>query len=124
VALHLVPDRNALAGDGSDALPVTVEALDAQGRHVPTANLPVEFDIRGPGAIIGVGNGNPNSHEPEQGNERSLFNGLAQVIIQSERGGSGNLVLRARTANLKSAETAIRVESVTPPAAVGVVPNP
>ena len=65
VALRLTPDRKTLAGDGCDALPVTVEALDAQGRPVPTANLAVAFEISGPGRIIGVGNGNPNSHEPE-----------------------------------------------------------
>ena len=65
VALRLTPDRKTLAGDGCDAMPVTVEALDAQGRPVPTANLAVAFEISGPGRIIGVGNGNPNSHEPE-----------------------------------------------------------
>jgi beta-galactosidase len=85
VALRLTPDRNALVGDGRDALPVTVEALDAQGRPVPTANLAVAFEISGPGQIIGVGNGDPNSHEPEKGSRRSLFNGLAQIIVQSTR---------------------------------------
>ena len=94
VALRLTPDRNALAGDGNDALPVTVEALDSQGRPVPTANLPVEFEINGPGTIIGVGNGDPTSHEPNKASKRSLFNGFAQVIVQSQRGGTGSLVLR------------------------------
>ncbi len=111
VALRLTPDRKAIAGDGRDAIPVTVEALDKDGRPVPTANLPVEFEISGPGAIIGVGNGDPNSHEPEKGNTRSLFNGLAQVIVQSQRDSSGNLVLRAKAAGLKSAETNIAVKS-------------
>lgn len=114
VALRLTPDRSALAGDGRDAVPVTVEALDERGRPVPTANLPVEFEISGPGAIIGVGNGDPNSHEPEKGNKRSLFNGLAQIIVQSRRDGSGNLVLRARAQGLKTGEVAINVQ-VTPP---------
>ena len=86
VALRLTPDRTTLAGDGDDAVPVTVEALDQDGRPVPTANLPVEFEISGPGAIIGVGNGDPTCHEPDKGNKRSLFNGLAQVILQSQRG--------------------------------------
>ncbi|HMP84971.1 MAG TPA: DUF4982 domain-containing protein, partial [Verrucomicrobiota bacterium] len=65
VKLRLTPDRNALAADGCDAVPVTVEALDKQGRPVPTANLAVAFEISGPGKIIGVGNGDPNCHEPE-----------------------------------------------------------
>jgi beta-galactosidase len=113
VALRLTPDRETLAGDGSDVLPVTVEALDEERRPVPTANLPVEFEISGPGAIIGLGNGDPTSHEPEKGNKRSLFNGLAQVIVQSRRNGSGNLVLRAKAEDLKPAETTISVKETT-----------
>jgi beta-galactosidase len=65
VKLRLTPDRAAFAADGCDAVPVTVEALDEQGRPVPTANLKVAFSISGPGKIIGVGNGDPNCHEPE-----------------------------------------------------------
>ncbi len=109
VALRLTPDRKALAGDGRDAVPVTVEAIDAQGRHVPTANLPVAFELSGPGANIGVGNGDPNSHAPEKGNKVTIYNGLAQVILQSRRAGSGSLVLRATSAGLTPAETTIDV---------------
>lgn len=65
VALRLTPDRNTLAADGCDAVPVTVEALDAQGRSVPLAQNKISFEISGPGKIIGVGNGDPNCHEPE-----------------------------------------------------------
>lgn len=110
VALRLLPDRNTLTADGCDALPVTVEAIDKDGRPVPTVNLPVKFEITGPGAIIGVGNGDPTSHESEKGSRRSLFNGLAQVILQSQRDGAGSLVLHAKAEGLKVAQTAISVE--------------
>jgi beta-galactosidase len=112
VALKLLPDRESLAGDGADALPVTVCAVDAQGREVPTANLPVTFAISGPGAIIGQGNGDNISHEPEKGNHRNLFNGLAQVIIQSQRGQSGIIVLTAQADGVKSDEIQIAVRPV------------
>ncbi len=118
VALRLVPDRSSLAGDGRDAVPVTVEAVDAEGRSVPTANLAVEFEISGSGAIIGLGNGDPTSHEPEKGTRRSLFNGLAQVILQSRRGGSGSLVLRAKASGVSAAETRINVKAAAPLPAV------
>jgi beta-galactosidase len=121
VELRLTPDRKALAGDGHDAVPVTVDAIDAQGRHVPTAKLPVEFELSGPGANIGVGNGEPNSHDPEKGNKVTLYNGLAQVILQSQRAGSGSLVLRASSAGLKSAETTIDVRVVPLPPAVSAI---
>jgi len=121
VAVRLTPDRKALAGDGRDAVPMTVEAIDAQGRPVPTANLPIELELVGPGASIGVGNGDPNSHESEKGNNVTLYNGLAQVILQSRRGDSGRLVLRATSPGLKPSETTIDVNAVPPPPAVPVV---
>lgn len=77
VQVRLTPDRNNLAGDGRDAMPITVEVIDSKGRHVPTANHMIEFTVTGPAEIIGLGNGDPNCHEPEKGNKRSLFNGLA-----------------------------------------------
>jgi beta-galactosidase len=101
--LVLTPDRDALANDGLDAVPVTVSAVDAQGRPVPVANPLVRFDIEGQGNIIGVGNGDPNSHEADKADERSLYNGLAQVIVQSRRGGTGSLTLHASADGLQDA---------------------
>lgn len=65
-AVALVPDRPAIKADGRDVAVVTVEIRDAAGRIVPTADTPVGFTISGPGRIIGVGNGDPSSHEPDQ----------------------------------------------------------
>jgi beta-galactosidase len=112
VSLQLIADRASLLGDGYDAMPIMVQALDARGRAVPTANIPVEFEISGAGSIIGLGNGNPNSHEPEKGTKRKLFNGLAQVIVQSNFEGKGKLVLVAKSAGLKSAQITIQVNEV------------
>jgi beta-galactosidase len=112
VAVRLSPYRatlagDGLAGDGMDAQPITVSVVDREGRPVP-ANLPIEFDIEG-GRIIGLGNGDPNSHEPEKGTRRSLFNGLAQVIVQSTPASSGVLRLSAHSAGLESARLDIDV---------------
>jgi beta-galactosidase len=120
-ALKLVADRPSLAGDGYDAQPVTVEVVDAQGRVVPTANLPVKFEIAGPGAIIGLNDGNPNNHEPEKGDRHSVFHGLAQVILQGGLGGRGKLTLRASSEGLAAGEVAIDVAAVPARPAVPVV---
>ena len=70
------------------------------------------------GRIIGLGNGDANSHEPEKGDARRLYNGLAQVIVQTEEGGAGALVLRARSAGLKPAEARIAVRATPGPPSV------
>jgi beta-galactosidase len=64
----LTPERPAPGADGADVTMFTVSALDAQGRPVPTASNPVEFEIKG-GRILGVGNGDPGCHEPDQYHE-------------------------------------------------------
>lgn len=107
VALQLIPDRDCLSGDGLDAMPVTVRAVDSKGNVVPDAQLAVSFALTGQGTIIGLGNGDPNSHEPEQGTKRSLFNGLAQVLLQTRTNSSGYLLLRAASPGLKPAALTI-----------------
>lgn len=121
VAIKLTPDRPSISGDGRDAEPVTVSAVDAQGREVPTANLPVTFDLAGPGSIIGHGNGDNTSRESEKGSQRSLFNGLAQLIVQSKSGGSGELVLRATSPGLAPATATIGVRAVPAVPSVAVI---
>jgi len=111
VQLRLSPYRKSLAGNGTDAMPITVEVLDAKGRAIPTAQHKVTFSISGPAQIIGLGNGDPNCHEAEKGNERSLFNGLAQVIIQAGET-NGEVVLIASAPGLKPAKLTIPVTSV------------
>lgn len=82
--LRLTADRTEIAADGQDVVIIKVEALDEHGRLVPTANNKLAFRISGAGQLIGVGNGNPNCLESDKDPKRSLFNGLAQVIVQSK----------------------------------------
>ena len=110
-ALTLTPDRASLAGDGNDAMPVTVSAVDAQGRVVPGADNLVTFTVTGPGRNLAHGNGDNNCHDPEQGPTRRVFHGLAQLIVQSALG-SGPLVVRAESPGLKPAEITLDVRAV------------
>src|ERR1035437_8884281 len=65
-AIQLTPHRATIKADGEDVSVITVQANDAQGRAVPNASNAITFEISGPGKIIGVGNGDPSSHEPDQ----------------------------------------------------------
>lgn len=45
---------------------VTVRVNDADERTVPVVDNLVSFSVAGPGKIIGIGNGDPPSHEPDK----------------------------------------------------------
>lgn len=96
VAIRLTPDRRDLSADGEDAALVRVEAVDSAGRPVPTADIRVRFSVSGAGRFRGVGNGDPNCQESDQEPARSLFNGLAQLIVQASRS-PGDIVIEAST---------------------------
>jgi beta-galactosidase len=95
-SLRLTADRAAIDADGEDVVVLTVDALDSAGRAVPTASNPINFKVSGEGALVGVGNGDPNCHESDKEPRRSLFNGLAQVIVQSTKT-PGTIVIEAST---------------------------
>jgi len=91
-----------IKADSQDVVLVRVSVIDAQGFEVPTASNVINFSVTGVGILYGVGNGDPGCHEPDKGNSRSLFNGLARVIIQSTTT-PGVITLTATSDGLKSA---------------------
>ncbi len=109
VRLKLSGEGPTLLGDGVDAQPIRIEALDQRGRPVPIADNEVTLTITG-GRIIGVGNGDPTSTASSKGNKVKLFNGKAQVIVQSERGSSGRLTLTATAPQVRSGGLVIEVK--------------
>jgi beta-galactosidase len=111
------PDRLKVAADGEDVSVVEVQVLYEQGRVVPTGNNNISFQVSGPGKIIGVGNGDPRSHEPDKATERRAFNGLCVAIVQSTKH-AGEIKLLATSPGLASATATIQCEQVMPRTAV------
>ena len=121
VALKLVADRTEIDADGQDIAIFTVSAVDSQGRAVPTANVLADFKVTGEGALIGVGNGDPNCHESDKEPHRSLFNGLAQVIVQATRTAGTievNAEVNVRHMHIAPAKSAITTRKVALPSTV------
>jgi beta-galactosidase len=114
-ALALWPDRGAILADGRDVSVVTVAVLDSQGRVVPTATNLINFTVNG-GAILGVGNGNPTSHDADKASQRTAFNGLAEVIVQSTNQ-PGAITLAATATGLTSTNITITSAATLPPPA-------
>ena len=83
----LTPSKTTLLADGKDVTVMNITVVDKEGREVPDADNMIRFNLKGDATIIGVGNGDPSSHEPDKcmdgAWQRSLFNGRCQVMVQS-----------------------------------------
>ena len=102
-------DVSTLKADGCDVAVIRVAIKDEKGRVVPTANNLVKFSIEGPGRIIGTGNGNPTSYEPDKASQRMAFNGYCLVLVQTNKQ-AGEIRLKASSETLKGQEISIKSE--------------
>jgi len=64
--IQMIPDRNIIKADGQDVSIITVQVVDRNGINVLDDSNKITFNLDGPGKIIGVGNGNPSSHEADR----------------------------------------------------------
>ncbi len=65
-AVRLTADRARIRADGDDVAVVRVSVVDREGRAVPTASQRISFEVSGPARLIGMGNGDPGSHEADK----------------------------------------------------------
>ena len=101
----LSPDKETILANGKDGTAINVSFLDSECKEVPDASNVISFTISGDAKIIGVGNGNPSSHEADKCEDgmwqRSAFNGKCQVIIQAGKT-PGKIILEAKSNGLRS----------------------
>jgi len=113
VKLVASADRISLKADGADATVVNFQAVDAASNEASDCCELVTFECRGAGKIIGVGNGNPISHEDDicrDGKwQRKLFNGKCQVVVKAGDA-PGELRIVARLANGEGATEVLTIE--------------
>jgi len=64
--IKLSVDRPAIKADKKEVAVITVQANDTNNLFVPITDNEITFAITGPGKIIGAGNGNQTSLEPDQ----------------------------------------------------------
>ena len=81
--LVLTADHSTIKADGTDLSFVTVNVVDVNGVIVPDADNLMKFQIVGGGAIVGVDNGDPVSHESFKVPQRKAFHGKCLVVVQA-----------------------------------------
>jgi beta-galactosidase len=107
VQIVAAADRDRIKADGQDLSYVTVELRDGKGTRNPRAENLLQFQIEGPGTIVGVGNANPVSIESAQRPQRKAWQGRCLVIVKAAST-PGDIRLRVSSAGLTTTEATIR----------------
>jgi len=105
--IKLTADRTLLKANNEDLSYVTVELVDSKGNRNPLSEDLLNFDVKGPGTIAGVGNANPVSTESFQVQKRKAWKGRCLVIIKSGNQ-PGKIVLKVHTKELPAQQFIIK----------------
>lgn len=110
--VKLVVDQARLNAGRRDLSYVTLRIEDQNGTLVPKAANWVNLQLKGPGRILGIGNGDPLSHESFSGSQVRAFNGLALAIVTTT-GAAGEIALKASSRGLAPSEVQLTVTTTT-----------
>lgn len=106
--LHASADRDTIRADGKDLSFITIQVSDKEGLLVPRSNHLIEFSIEGPGEIVATDNGDQTDMLKFPSHMRKAFNGLALVIVRSDRSKLGDITVKAKSEGLKAAQIIIK----------------
>jgi beta-galactosidase len=101
-SLRLVADRASLRADRNELAFVTVEVVDASGRFIPDAVVPVKFNLAGVAELAGVGSANPKDAASFRQPQRKTFQGRCLAVLRPT-GNRGTITLRAEAEGLAGA---------------------
>jgi beta-galactosidase len=107
VKLLATADRDVIDADGKDLTFITVRIADKNGQVIPLSNNLIDFKIEGSGEIVATDNGDPTNMVSFSSHQREAFNGLCLVIVRSNAGKPGSIVVTAKSTGLKEARVKI-----------------
>jgi beta-galactosidase len=105
--IELLPDVTRLRANGKDVSQVEFRIVDAGGVRISDVNADVQFEISGPGNIIGIGNGDVNSTEDCKANHHHTFQGRGLAIVQTGAM-PGTITLKATAPGLEAASAMLQ----------------
>ncbi|GAB1308898.1 beta-galactosidase GalB [Urechidicola sp. KH5] len=99
--IKLTLDKKTAKANGQDVIHVEVDIVDESGNLCPDADNLVEFEIEGPGTIIGVENGDILDLAPHKINTRNAFKGKCLLMIQVKNT-SGEININVKSTDIIS----------------------
>lgn len=96
--VELTVEETAVTTSFEDVVHATARVVDANGVPVPDADHAIAFAVEGPGRVIAVDDGDPESHEPYVATSRTAYRGRVLAILRAT--GAGRITVTATAKGL------------------------
>jgi beta-galactosidase len=105
VGIRLTADRDHVAPTFDDLSLLTATVIDRDGRPVPSAELPVTFEVTGPAVVAATDNADNTDHESFQSPTHRAYNSWCVAAIKAT--GAGAITVKATSPGLGPATIAL-----------------
>lgn len=102
--VELTLEEKAVTTSWEDVVHATARVVDANGVPVPDAAHAIAFAVDGPGRVIAVDDGDPESHEPYAATARTAYRGRVLAILRAT--GPGRVTVTATAKGLAAGTSA------------------
>ncbi|MCP5542731.1 MAG: glycoside hydrolase family 2 protein [Akkermansiaceae bacterium] len=110
VALRVTPDRSNLTADGRDAVHLTVELVDSDGRRVPDDDREVSVTCESPLHLAALESGDLRDNSRPKAPARRTRDGRLLAILQARGNVAGKGVVKAEAEGLPSVQVSLSLE--------------
>jgi len=106
-------DSQTLKADGRDIAHIEIALYDKNGVFNPVASNAITIKVEGAAELIGLDNGNPESHESFKGTTMNAHGGLLLAIIKAKRE-PGDVTVTITSEGLEQVKVEITTRTVMP----------
>ena len=106
--LQIRSERAAAPAHRQNLSYFVIEVLDARGRLLPDAQLPISLSVTGAADLVAFGSANPHAVGSLQAATAQTFRGRALAILRS-RGTAGHVSVEVRSAGLAAATAMVQL---------------
>lgn len=107
--IELIPDVKTLTADGKAICHLEYRVVDASGRRVVDAAVPVTFEVSGPIELLGLGSGDLSNMEDPHALTHHTFQGRGLAVFQAKNQ-AGEVRIRASAPQLQGADAVLTAQ--------------
>lgn len=109
--LRILPEETSLVADGEDLVYVLIHVTDSAGVRNRAAECKITVTVEGPGELLAVGSGRPETEEDFHSGSCTSWNGRILAVVRSKQE-AGSITVTAEAEGLKEEKVHIEVRAV------------
>lgn len=106
--VELKAERNTIADTWDDVVYLVATVTDSEGTRCPNGDYRLDFSVEGPGRLVGLDNGNLQTHESFSQSHYTTYKGRVVAIVRATAS-EGDITVKVSCEGLGSSQATLKI---------------